>query len=96
MSKLVQGLKNLKVKEVPGYVQKYAGDNLTPAQLNSRYNGWYAKYKKEVSTGRARVVCVRGASRRACPTGPPQVAQLVCPSPCRSTSTRAASSPCRT
>ncbi|KAK2077098.1 hypothetical protein QBZ16_004732 [Prototheca wickerhamii] len=47
MSKLVQGLKNLKVKEVPGYVQKYAGDNLTPAQLNSRYNGWYAKYKKE-------------------------------------------------
>lgn len=51
MSNLLKGLQNLKVKEVPGYVQKYAGENLTPAQLESRYTSWYNRYKKEVRVG---------------------------------------------
>lgn len=44
----IKGASALKVKEVPGYVQKYAGENLTPAKVESRFSQWLSNYKKKV------------------------------------------------
>ena len=48
MSQFLRGATGLKVKEVPGYVQKYAVQNWTPAQLQSRFSTWLQNYKTQV------------------------------------------------
>jgi len=48
LDKLVQGAKGLKVKEVPGYVGKFAGEHWTPDQTTSRLANWLQKYKVQV------------------------------------------------
>jgi hypothetical protein len=48
IDKLVQGAKLLKVKEVPGYVGKFAGEHWTPDQTKSRFANWLHKYKVQV------------------------------------------------
>lgn len=51
MSNLLKGLSALKVKEVPAYVSKYAGENLTPAKVESRLSNWANNYQKKVRGG---------------------------------------------
>jgi hypothetical protein len=48
IDKLVQGAKHLKVKEVPGYVGKFAGEHWTPDQTKSRLANWLHRYKVQV------------------------------------------------
>jgi hypothetical protein len=48
LDKLAQGAKGLKVKEVPAYVAKFAGEHYTPAQTKGRLANWLHKYKVEV------------------------------------------------
>lgn len=48
IEKLVQGAKGLKVKELPGYVQKFAGEHWTPAQTQARLSNWLQTYKVQV------------------------------------------------
>jgi hypothetical protein len=49
----VKGASALKVKEVPGYVQKYAGENLTPTKVESWFSKWSSGYRQKVGS------CVR-------------------------------------
>ncbi|KAL6776416.1 hypothetical protein ACKKBG_A21040 [Auxenochlorella protothecoides x Auxenochlorella symbiontica] len=52
MSNLLKGVSSLKVKEVPGFVSKYAGENLTKNKVEGRLTSWYHRYKKEhIDTG---------------------------------------------
>jgi hypothetical protein len=48
VDKLVQGAKHLKVKEVPGYVSKFAGEHWTPDKTRSRLANWMDRYKVQV------------------------------------------------
>ncbi len=48
VDKLVQGAKQLKVKEVPGYVSKFAGEYWTPDKTRSRLANWMDRYKVQV------------------------------------------------
>ena len=60
VANLVKEASRLKVKEVPGYVQKFAAQHWTPAQLQSRFSTWLQNYKTQV----------RGRHRRCQPVGP--------------------------
>lgn len=51
IDKLVQGAKGLKVKEVPTYVSKFAGEHWTPDKTKSRLSNWLGRYKVQVSDG---------------------------------------------
>ena len=44
VDKLIQGAKSLKVKEVPAYVGKFAGEHWTPSRLGN----WLQRYKTQV------------------------------------------------
>jgi hypothetical protein len=48
LDKLVQGAKGLKVKEVPGYVSKFAGEHYTIDKTRSRLGTWLQNYKVQV------------------------------------------------
>lgn len=48
LEKLAQGAKTLKVKEVPGYVAKFAGEHWTVDQTKSRFGKWLNDYKVKV------------------------------------------------
>ena len=48
VDKLIQGAKQLKVKEVPAYVGKFAGEHWTPDQTRSRLSNWLQRYKVQV------------------------------------------------
>lgn len=48
VDKLVQGAKGLKVKEIPGYVGKFASENWTPAKTSNRLINWFHEYKVKV------------------------------------------------
>ena len=48
VDKLIQGAKSLKVKEVPAYVGKFAGEHWTPEQTRSRLGNWLQRYKTQV------------------------------------------------
>lgn len=49
LDKLVQGASKLKVKEVPGYVGKFAGEHYTPEKVQGRLSKWLQNYKTQVS-----------------------------------------------
>ena len=51
VDKLVQGAKQLKVKEVPGYVSKFAGEHWTPDKTRSRLGNWMDRFKVQVREG---------------------------------------------
>jgi hypothetical protein len=48
IDKLVQGAKALKVKEVPAYVGKFAGEHYTLDKTRSRLGNWLQRYKVQV------------------------------------------------
>lgn len=75
MSNLLKGVSSLKVKEVPGFVSKYAGENLTKNKVEGRLTSWYHRYKKEVRRGALVVVQARPARQ--------QHGQVVRPGPLR-------------
>jgi hypothetical protein len=58
IDKLVQGAKQLKVKEVPGYVSKFAAEHYTPDQTKSRLANWLNKYKVQVSLFSSDIICM--------------------------------------
>lgn len=48
----VKGAAGLKVKEIPGYVGKYANDNWQPVIVQRRVSTWLNTYKKQyIDTG---------------------------------------------
>ncbi|KAI7840100.1 hypothetical protein COHA_006141 [Chlorella ohadii] len=52
VQQLVREASKLKVKEVPGHVQKFAGQHWRPEQLRSRFMNWLHDYKiKFIDTG---------------------------------------------
>lgn len=52
----VKGASALKVKEVPGYVQKYAGENLTPTKVESWFSKWSSGYRQKVRSSVRRTI----------------------------------------
>jgi hypothetical protein len=48
MSNFIKGAAALKTKELPAYVQKYAGEHLAPPVVQSRFTAWLNNYKKQV------------------------------------------------
>jgi hypothetical protein len=49
VAQLSKELTKLKLKEVPGHVQKFAGQHWTPAQLQGRLMNWLHNYKLQVN-----------------------------------------------
>ena len=60
IAKLAQGAMGLKVKELPGYVSKFATENWTVAKTSERLGNWLHRYKVEVRT-RCVVTCGRSS-----------------------------------
>jgi hypothetical protein len=48
IDKLVNGAKQLKVKEVPQYVANFAGEHWTLQKTQSRLSNWLESYKTKV------------------------------------------------
>jgi hypothetical protein len=78
VDKLVQGAKHLKVKEVPGYVSKFAGEHWTPDKTRSRLANWMDRYKVQVREGEGEAKGDRAAPARA---RPPATAAAATPVP---------------
>jgi hypothetical protein len=76
LDKLVQGAKGLKVKEVPTYVAKFAGEHYTPEKTMSRLGNWMQNYRTQVrndkcATERAQLL-IPYRPHRLCPPARPQ------------------------
>ena len=51
LANFVRGAQALKLKEVPAYAQKFAGEHYTPGKVQSRLSNWLQNYKTQVCRG---------------------------------------------
>eukprot|EP00887_Chlorella_sp_A99_P000420 scaffold13.g420.t1 len=64
LQNFVRGAQALKLKEVPAYAQKWAGEHYQPAKVQQRWSAWLQNYKTQyIDTGSAKPLfdlCIYG------------------------------------